>query len=143
MLYEEEPKGFSPKFEAAGCFIENEGKILLLHRRIDKPHGNTWGLPSGTIENNETPLSAMLRELEEETGIQLESPVISHYQKVFVKYSEYDFLYHIFYIRLDGEGKVRIDSNEHKEFTWIHPKDALKLPLIHDLDTCIRIIYKI
>lgn len=143
MLHEEEPKGFNPKFEAAGCFIENEGKILLLHRRGDKPHGNTWGLPSGTIEKSETPLSAMLRELVEETGIQFSSLVLPHYRKVFVQYPEYDFLYYIFHIKSNGKGKVRINPEEHQGFKWIDPSEALGLPLIQDLDACIRMVYGI
>ncbi|MBN2330336.1 MAG: NUDIX hydrolase [Candidatus Aenigmarchaeota archaeon] len=143
MLHEEEPRGFNPKFEAAGCLVENDGRILLLLRRDDKPEGSTWGLPSGTVESGETPVSAMLRELEEETGIRIQGPSMSYYRKVFVRYPEYDFLYHIFHVKLEGKGNVRINPDEHVGFKWVDPAEASGLPLIQDLDSCIRMFFSI
>ena len=56
---------------AAGCiFIAKEtGRILLSHRssRVDfEPH--TWGTWGGKIDEGESPLAAVVREVEEETG---------------------------------------------------------------------------
>jgi hypothetical protein len=43
MLVSDKTKDFNPKFEVVSCFIEVEGRILLLHRADHKPQGNTWG----------------------------------------------------------------------------------------------------
>jgi len=45
-----------------------EGKILVAKRNF-KPGVNKWAFPGGFIESGETPETACLRELEEETGL--------------------------------------------------------------------------
>jgi ADP-ribose pyrophosphatase YjhB (NUDIX family) len=51
-----------------GCFLEYDGKFVVLLRRPEKPDGDTWGLPAGKVEEGESDKSAVLRELHEETG---------------------------------------------------------------------------
>ena len=53
----------------AVCAVKNrEDKILIAKRNL-KPGVNKWALPGGFIESGETPETACLRELEEETGL--------------------------------------------------------------------------
>ena len=37
MLYKEQPKNFTPKFEVVSCFVEYKDEILLLLRQDHKP----------------------------------------------------------------------------------------------------------
>lgn len=50
---------------AGGCVFDQEGKVLL-QRRGDS---NRWGFPGGAIEIGETPEMAAIREVREETGL--------------------------------------------------------------------------
>lgn len=53
----------------ASVILENnENQILLIHRRDN----DLWGLPAGSTEINESPLDTAIREVEEETEIQLD-----------------------------------------------------------------------
>ena len=53
----------------AVCVVKNrEDKILIAKRNL-KPGVNKWALPGGFVESGETPETACLRELEEETGL--------------------------------------------------------------------------
>ncbi len=46
----------------------DQGEVLLIKRGVE-PARNTWALPSGFVEQKETPDHAAIRELYEETGI--------------------------------------------------------------------------
>ena len=53
---------------SVGAVILNEKNELLLQEKND----NTWSLPAGMIEPNETPKEAIIREVQEETGLVVE-----------------------------------------------------------------------
>jgi 8-oxo-dGTP pyrophosphatase MutT (NUDIX family) len=65
--------GISVKYDKIRFFPENE--VYRVHFRIVKK--NNYGIIKGSIEKNETPYCAALRELHEETGISLPKPKIS------------------------------------------------------------------
>jgi 8-oxo-dGTP pyrophosphatase MutT (NUDIX family) len=65
-IYQNKPEDFKPKFEIVGSFLEWDGKILILHRQDFKAQGNTWAIPGGKIEKDETPIQASIRETYEE-----------------------------------------------------------------------------
>lgn len=55
------------------CYIEQEGKYLMLHR-VKKHHdinAGKWIGVGGHVENGETPEECLLREVKEETGLVL------------------------------------------------------------------------
>lgn len=137
------PKKINPKFEAVGSFVQCNGEIILLHRQDHKPQGNTWGVPSGKIHEGEKPLDTACRETEEETGLVIHRDAMKFFSTFYVKYDDYDFVYHIFYTTVNHKTKVRISESEHKDAKWISPKNALDLPLIEGLDECIRLFFGI
>lgn len=141
MIYKRKPKNFNPKFEVVSCFCEFENKIILLHRQDHKDRGNLWGIPAGKIDKNETPLQAICRELLEETGIFQDPNLINHLNKIYVRYPDYDFIYHIFYSRLNKQEEVKIDTKEHKAFFWVSPQEALEMDLVPDQDSCINLVF--
>jgi 8-oxo-dGTP diphosphatase len=53
--------------------IERDGKILICRRRADQPHPLKWEFPGGKLEPGESPEIALVRELNEELGIEAES----------------------------------------------------------------------
>ena len=58
------------KVGAAGL-IEQEEKLLLI-QRTNIPFRDCWNLPAGYVEVDESPLQAVIREVYEETGLQVE-----------------------------------------------------------------------
>lgn len=57
---------------AAGCLIEEGGKILLI-RRKNPPEAGKWSLPVGFLHFGESAEQAAVREVEEETGLKVEA----------------------------------------------------------------------
>jgi len=143
MIFLEKPAGFSPKIEVVSCFIEVKGKILLLHRQNHRPQGNTWGVPAGKVEKGEELEGAIRRELLEEIGYSPLASSLSYFNKVFIKYPDFDFIYHMFRCALDAEPRIILAQEEHKDYAWKTPEQALKMNLIPDEDPCIRLLYKI
>lgn len=141
MIYEVPPDGFQPKFEVVSCYVEHEGKLLLLHRCAHKIEGNTWGVPAGKVVIGEDISQAMLRELREETGIVASKVSMEHLIKVFVRYPTYDFTYHMFRLPVVDRPTIRLAPAEHQDYTWATPAHALSMNLIRDLDACIRMFY--
>lgn len=141
MIYKNLPKKFNPRFEIVSCYVEHRGEILLLHRHTHKSEGDRWGVPAGKIDGKENSLDAMTREIREETGQKLSPASLKYLTKVYVKYPEYHFVYHMFRIVLDKKPKIILSENEHKAYRWLLPSDALKLELVRELDRCIKMFY--
>jgi ADP-ribose pyrophosphatase YjhB (NUDIX family) len=64
-IHFEEPK------VAAGALVIQEGKVLLV-RRIMEPKRGMWSLPAGFVDADEDPAAAAIREVREETGMDIE-----------------------------------------------------------------------
>lgn len=143
MIYKHEPENFVAKFEVVSCYLEHEGEILILHRQDYKPEGNTWGLPAGKIDKDENELDAMVREISEETGLEVEPGDLEYLEKLFVVYPTYQFIFHMFKLSLEERPRIKISDSEHKEYRWATPADILKLDLIPDFDECLKVSYKI
>jgi 8-oxo-dGTP pyrophosphatase MutT (NUDIX family) len=54
---------------AAACIRDEDGRILLLRRSDGE---NLWGFPGGAIEPGERAADAVVREVREETGLEVE-----------------------------------------------------------------------
>lgn len=141
MIFQGCPKNFASKFEIVSCYLENNGDILVLHRQDCKPEGNVWGLPAGKIDEGEDMIAAMLREIKEETGIAIQVDKLMHLDTLYVKYPEYHFIYHMFKVVLEDRPEVVLSDNEHKGYKWLKPEEVIKLPLVRDLDECLKISY--
>ena len=55
----------------AGALIERDERLLLL-QRTSEPFRRYWNLPAGYVEVDEAPAQAAIREVNEETGLQVE-----------------------------------------------------------------------
>ncbi len=63
--------------------LVRDGQVLLVHRRADKrANPDVWDLPGGVVEEGESELEALARELREELGVRIEVGSTSHLDRV-------------------------------------------------------------
>jgi len=125
-------------------FKRTDGKIqyLLLKRHPPKRHpevGEFWQPITGGLEEGETKIEALKREIREETGIMSMIKVtedVHYYEVLDASLIEY-FKRHghaykhvkeyAFGVEVSSDVKVVLDGKEHSEFRWCSFHEALKL----------------
>lgn len=144
MISKKKIKNFNKEFDVVSVFLEHDGKILLLHRQDNKPQGNTWAMLAGKVKKNDKDLlSALVREIEEEIGLKTNQEDFKYFDGFYIRYPEFDYVYHIYHLSLEERPNINLNLEEHKAYKWITPEDALKLNLIQDEDICIKWFYNL
>ena len=102
-------------------FNENTEKILLV-----KMHNGNWGFPKGHIENNETKEETAIREVHEETNVNIK--IIPNFERE-IKYipNEKTIKKVTIFAGITQDEEVKIDTFEIEDFRWCTYEEALKL----------------
>ncbi len=58
------------------ALFDQEGRILLQQRPTGKHHGGMWEFPGGKVEVSEKPVKALVREIAEELGLELDAAML-------------------------------------------------------------------
>lgn len=105
-------------------------ELLLLRRSMGRTLPGLWQCVSGSLEPNEPVVAGALRELEEETGIGLDSvEAIYHLDQVnqfFEPTFEGIVSAAVFAVRIRQDVEPR-RSHEHDDHRWLTPDDARTL----------------
>lgn len=144
MIYDTRPEGFEPELEVVGCFVEHGDRIVLIKRQDHEPQGNKWALPAGKIkEKEETKEKAVIREVKEETNLELKTRDIEYLGKLYERYPDYDYVFHLYRAETSSRENLKINPEEHKDYRWVKPGEAIEMDLIRDLKWCIEKFYDI
>lgn len=116
--------------------IDRHDRLLLLLRGETAPYNpSKYGLPGGKLEENESLVDCAVRELYEETSIEIYRGS-QYLQPVDVVYrngnSKVVFLYRSPYIH-----SVNLNW-EHSSYIWVELNDSLNLSLVPGLRTTIK-----
>src|SRR3984893_4925523 len=74
---------------AAAALIDADGRVLLAERPAGKHLAGMWEFPGGKVNAGETPEAALIRELDEELGIDVTASCLAPF--AFASYSYPDF----------------------------------------------------
>ncbi len=104
----------NPASASAGVVLDGEGRVLLV-RRLLEPFRGAWALPAGYQDHDEDSRSACIREVREETGLEVET--LAFFDLVWVAD---DFRraanVAVYFCRVTG-GKLRI-GDEESDVRW-------------------------
>lgn len=127
---------------SVNALIWSVGKVLLLKRADTKKidPGLYAGI-GGKVEPGESFYEAILREVEEETGItKFES--IRPFAVAQHPYPPTDSEWVNVYFVVNLANQVEIKPTEDGEFFWIDPRDIDPLSMPTDIKECIKILFK-
>lgn len=105
---------------AAGALIDGDGRVLLARRPAGKAMAGLWEFPGGKLMDGETPEGALVRELKEELGIDVEAACLAPI--AFSSTSSADFhLLMLLYALRKWNGVAR--PLEAEALAWVRPAE--------------------
>lgn len=111
---------------AVGIVRRPDGRFLMDRRADHVVMGGLWEFPGGKIERDESPAAGVVRELKEETG--LDVAVIASLPVVRHAYTRFRVTLHPFLCRRLG-GRLRAGDEAIAELAWKTPADWKKLAM--------------
>lgn len=115
------------------CLIHNNNQYLLQSREKADWKGLT--LPGGHIEKDESIIDAVIREMKEETGLEIRSPKLCGVKQFPIEGGRYL----VFLFQTDEfSGEVR--SSEEGEMIWVNKTDLQELNTVDDLSELLQVM---
>lgn len=109
------------------CYIEKDGKYLMLHRNKKKndPNHDLWLGIGGHFEEGESPEECVLREVKEESGLMLTDFAL----RGVITFSDNDWYEYMFLFSADDfEGEIT--ECDEGELVWVEKEKVLsELPI--------------
>ena len=108
----------------AHTLIEKDGKYLLIKRSkikrgLPNVYPSYWDIPGGSVEENELPREAALREVMEEVNQKLRINKIIHEDSQFDASKDTVFTRLVYAGEILEERDFILDPEEHTDFIWI------------------------
>lgn len=116
------------------CMVFHAGKILLLQKK-DNAGLHPWEFPGGGVEFGENMVEAALREVKEETNLDVE--ILDTAGMWSYKRSKSHFLTGFIFIAESRSDVVKL-SREHLAFAWVEPQNIEAFPLQPSLRKALR-----
>lgn len=108
------------KEKSCGCIIVEKGKVLLVKQT--KGH---WGFPKGHVEKGETEQETAIREVKEETNIDVEIISDIKYSQKYItdKGNEKEVVY---FLAKNIGGEIKNQECEVQDIKWIVLEEAIE-----------------
>lgn len=111
---------------SAVALIDPDGRVLLTQRPEGKSMAGLWEFPGGKVEAGETPEAALIRELDEELGLETWASCLAPLTFASHSYEDFHLLMPLFACR-KWEGTPQ--SREHQSLKWVRANDLKSYPM--------------
>ena len=103
---------------AAVALIDADDRVLIARRPEGKPMAGLWEFPGGKVHDDETPEEALIRELDEELGIDVTQKCLAPFTFASHAYESFHLLMPLFLCRVwDGV----VTARERQALKWVRP----------------------
>lgn len=103
----------------AVALIDRDGRVLLAQRPTGKPMAGLWEFPGGKIRDGESPEAALVRELEEELGLDTVESCLAPLTFASHRYQDFHLLMPLYVCRV-WKGTPR--ACEGQALKWVRPE---------------------
>lgn len=110
----------------AVALIDADARVLIAQRPEGKQFAGLWEFPGGKVDAGERPEEALIRELREELGIEVEEPCLAPLNFASYAYPDFHLLMPLYVCRR-WEGFV--EAREHKALKWAPAKELRAYPM--------------
>ena len=110
----------------AVALIDADGRVLIAQRPPEKEMGGLWEFPGGKVNPDERPEAALIRELHEELGIDVEEPCLAPLTFASHAYPAFHLLMPLFICR---RWKGFVTPREGQALKWVRAKDLRNFPM--------------
>lgn len=111
---------------SAVALIDVDGRVLLAQRPEGKSMAGLWEFPGGKVEVHETPEAALIRELQEELGIDTWASCLAPLTFASHSYGDFHLMMPLFACR-KWEGTPR--AREGQTLKWVKPAEMRDYPM--------------
>jgi 8-oxo-dGTP diphosphatase len=120
------PSGLPVVLVSAVALVNDKNEVLLAQRPEGKSMAGLWEFPGGKVKTGETPEYALMRELEEELGIETRECCFSPIGFASHGYNDFHLLMPLFVCRV---WKGKIIPQEGQAIAWVRPQDMYNYPM--------------
>ena len=119
----------------AHTLIEKNGQYLLIKRSkikrgLPNVYPSYWDIPGGSVEENELPREAALRETMEEVNQKIRIDKIIHEDSQFDTSKNTVFTRLVYEAKIIEQRDILLDPDEHTDFIWLSSLEDLEGELI-------------
>ena len=113
------------------CLIEDTStnKVVLQYRSPEKNHWSGYAFPGGHIEESESLVESVIREIKEETGLTISNPQLAAVKNWQLE----DGTRYIVFCYKVTEFTGQLRSSEEGEVSWVEKDQLEKLDLSYDM----------
>jgi 8-oxo-dGTP diphosphatase len=102
----------------AVALVDADGRVLLAQRPAGKSMAGLWEFPGGKVQPGETPESALIRELDEELGIDVAASCLAPFTFASHGYADFHLLMPLYVCR---KWQGTVTPREGQQVTWVRP----------------------
>jgi 8-oxo-dGTP diphosphatase len=111
---------------SAVALLDADNRVLLAQRPEGKSMAGLWEFPGGKVDAGETPEEALIRELDEELGIDTEESCLAPFTFASHRYETFHLLMPLYVCRVwKGEPEAR----EGQALKWVRPNRLRDYPM--------------
>jgi 8-oxo-dGTP diphosphatase len=119
-------EGLPTLLVVAVALIDRDSRVLLTERPKGKNMEGLWEFPGGKVDKGETPEAALIRELQEELGVDTETSCLAPFTFASHTYEKFHLLMPLYVCRVWKGIPV---GKEGQRLSWVRPNEMKNYPM--------------